>query len=67
MKEDEIENQVPFQILSLIRNLKDRTERTNTRSNYRSRLDLIRNVIDTAIMEYDLEMGTSAPKKRIRR
>ena len=53
---------VPFQVQTLITSLKDQKERVHVRGNYRMRLDAIKRAIDSAIMEYDREMGT-APQK----
>ena len=54
------ENQfdVPFQVQTLIASLKDKKERVHVRGNYRMRLEGIRRAIDTAISDYDTEMGT---------
>jgi hypothetical protein len=53
---------VPFQVQTLITSLKDQKERVHVRGNYRMRLDAIKRAIDSAILEYDREMGT-APQK----
>lgn len=52
---------VPFQVQSLITTLNDKNERVHIRGNYRQRLDGIRKVIDKAIFDYDVEMGTVQP------
>ena len=53
---------VPFQVQTLITSLKDQKERVHVRGNYRMRLDAIKRAIDSAILEYDREMGT-VPQK----
>lgn len=55
------ENQfdVPFQVQTLISSLKDKKERVHVRGNYRMRLEGIKKAIDSAITEYDTEMGTT--------
>lgn len=57
MKEEN-QFEVPFQVQTLIVSLKDKKERVHVRSNYRMRLDAIKNAIDKAISDYDIEMGT---------
>ena len=54
------ENQfdVPFQVQQLLSALKDKKERVHIRGNYRTRLDGIRRVIEKAITDYDVEMGS---------
>jgi len=42
----------------LIESLNNKQERVHIRGNYRMRLDGIRKAIDSAISEYDTEMGT---------
>lgn len=49
---------VPFQVQMVIDSLKNKNERPTIRGNYRMRLEGIRKAIDTAINEYDNEMGT---------
>ena len=56
--------EVPFQVQSLIVSLKNKKENVHVRGNYRMRLDAIKKAIDSAIQEYDVEMG-SATKGRI--
>jgi hypothetical protein len=60
------ENQfdVPFQVQQLLSALKDKKERVHVRGNYRMRLDAIKRAIDTAINDYDTEMGTANTFKR---
>ena len=60
------ENQfdVPFQVQQLLSALKDKKERVHVRGNYRMRLDAIKRAIDTAINDYDTEMGTPSFKRR---
>ena len=60
------ENQfdVPFQVQQLLVALKDKKERVHVRGNYRMRLDAIKRAIDTAINDYDTEMGTANTFKR---
>ena len=48
---------VPFQVQMVIDSLKNKNERPTIRGNYRMRLEGIRKAIDTAISEYDHEMG----------
>lgn len=57
MKEEN-QYQVPFQVQTLIESLKNKQERVHIRGNYRMRLEGIKKAIDTAITEYDTEMGT---------
>jgi len=60
------ENQfdVPFQVQQLLSALKDKKERVHVRGNYRMRLDAIKKAIDSAINDYDTEMGTANTFKR---
>ena len=60
------ENQfdVPFQVQQLLSALKDKKERVHVRGNYRMRLDAIKRAIDSAINDYDTEMGTANTFKR---
>ena len=60
------ENQfdVPFQVQTLISNLKDKNERVHVRGNYRMRLDGIRKAIEKAIIDYDAEMGNTVRKRK---
>lgn len=60
------ENQfdVPFQVQQLLIALGDKKERVHVRGNYRMRLESIKNVIDKAVREYDVEMGTTNNFKR---
>ena len=60
MKEEN-QFEVPFQVQTLIASLKNRQERVHIRGNYRQRLEGIRRAIDSAIFEYDTEMGTVQP------
>ena len=62
MKEEN-QFEVPFQVLTLIATLKDRNERVHVRGNYRNRLEAIRHVIDKALFDYDVEMGTVQPPR----
>ena len=55
--------EVPFQVLTLIATLKDKKERVHIRGNYRNRLEAIKHVIEKAITDYDVEMGTVNPSK----
>lgn len=57
MKDEQFD--VPFQIQTLIESLRNRNERVHIRGNYRQRLDQIKNAIDKAIKDYDIEMGTT--------
>ena len=60
------ENQfdVPFQVQNLIASLKDKKERVHIRGNYRTRLASIQRAIESAIVEYDNEMGVSNAVRR---
>ena len=49
---------VPFQVQMVIDSLRNKNERPSIRGNYRMRLEGIRKAIDTAINDYDTEMGT---------
>ena len=60
MKEEN-QFEVPFQVLTLIATLKDKKERVHIRGNYRNRLEAIKHVIDKAVYDYDVEMGTVQP------
>ena len=60
MKEEN-QFEVPFQVQTLIASLKNKQERVHIRGNYRQRLEGIRRAIDTAIYDYDTEMGTVQP------
>ena len=62
-KEENNQFDVPFQVQTLLEALRDRNERVHIRGNYRMRLDGIRRVIEKAITDYDVEMGTSQPSK----
>jgi hypothetical protein len=62
MKEEN-QYEVPFQVLTLINSMKDKNERVNIRSNYRTRLIGIQNAITMALNEYDYEMGNTQPLK----
>jgi hypothetical protein len=55
---------VPFQVQQLLSALKDKKERVHVRGNYRMRLDAIKRAIDSAINDYDTEMGTANTFKR---
>jgi 3-dehydroquinate dehydratase len=59
------ENQfdVPFQVEQLLTAMKDKKERVHIRGNYRQRLEGIKKAIDSAINDYDVEMGTTQPSK----
>ena len=61
MKEEKKQIDVPFQVQSLITSLRDKNERVHVRGNYRTRLYDIRQAIDKAIFDYDVEMGTTQP------
>ena len=63
MKEEN-QFEVPFQVQNLIVSLKDKKERVHVRGNYRMRLEGIRKAIDSAINEYDTEMGTVTTFRR---
>ena len=63
MKEEK-QFDVPFQVQQLLVALKDKKERVHVRGNYRMRLDAIKRAIDSAINDYDTEMGTVTLKRR---
>jgi hypothetical protein len=63
MKEDN-QFEVPFQVQQLLSALKDKKERVHVRGNYRMRLDAIKRAIDSAINDYDTEMGAAGTFKR---
>jgi hypothetical protein len=63
MKEEN-QFEVPFQVQQLLSALKDKKERVHVRGNYRMRLDAIKRAIDSAINDYDTEMGTANTFKR---
>jgi hypothetical protein len=63
MKEEN-QFEVPFQVQQLLSALKDKKERVHVRGNYRNRLDAIKRAIDSAINDYDTEMGTVNTFKR---
>jgi hypothetical protein len=64
MMKEENQFDVPFQVQQLLVALKDKKERVHVRGNYRMRLDAIKRAIDTAINDYDTEMGTANTFKR---
>lgn len=53
---------VPFQVQSLIDSLSNKKEGVYIRGNYRMRLEGIKNAIDKALSDYDIEMGNAPPK-----
>lgn len=57
------DNNVPFQVTNLIQAMSNKNEIPHIRSNYRLRLELIRQAIDKAITDYDIEMGTIQPPR----
>lgn len=57
------DNNVPFQVTNLIQAMSNKNEIPHIRSNYRLRLELIRQAIDKAIIDYDIEMGTIQPPR----
>ena len=66
MKDNQFE--IPFQIQTLIESMQNKKETEHIRNNYRMRLDSIRNAINRAILEHDLEMGTKTQNDgRVRR
>ena len=64
MMKEENQFDVPFQVQQLLSALKDKKERVHVRGNYRMRLDAIKKAIDSAINDYDTEMGTANTFKR---
>ena len=63
MKEEN-QFEVPFQVQMVIDSLKNKNERSSIRGNYRMRLEGIRKAIDSAINEYDTEMGSPSVFKK---
>ena len=59
---------IPFQVESIIKNLLDPKENIYIRSNYRQRLDIIREEISKAVEMYDkefnVEKAVNSHKKR---
>ena len=59
---------IPFQVESIIKNLLDPKENIYIRSNYRQRLDIIREEISKAVEMYDkefnVEQALNSHKKR---
>lgn len=55
---------VPWQVQTLILSLKDKRERVHIRGNYRMRLDSIKAAIESAINDYDREMGTPQVRRK---
>ena len=59
---------IPFQVESIIKNLLDPKENIYIRSNYRQRLDIIREEISKAVEMYDkefnVEKSVNSHKKR---
>ena len=62
MSEDN--SDVPFQVRQLMDAMKNKQERVNIRGNYRTRLLNIKEAIDHALKDYDLEMGAAQPLRR---
>jgi len=48
--------EIPFQIESIIKQMLDKNENVYVRGNFRSRLDVIRDVINKSIKKYDNEL-----------
>jgi hypothetical protein len=48
--------EIPFQIESIIKQMLDKNENVYVRGNFRSRLDVIRDVINQSIKKYDNEL-----------
>lgn len=61
MKDENLD--VPWQVQTLILSLRDR-ERVHIRGNYRMRLDSIKAAIESAINDYDREMGTPQVRRK---
>jgi len=64
MMKEENQFEVPFQVQQLLSALKDKKERVHIRGNYRMRLEAIKNAIEKAVKDYDVEMGTVSSFKR---
>ncbi len=62
MKDENLD--VPWQVQTLILSLKDKRERVHIRGNYRMRLDSIKAAIESAINDYDREMGTPQVRRK---
>lgn len=62
---------VPFQVQKLIEDMLNNKENIHVRSNYRSRLVQIRDVIDRSVRVYDNELGkanaTLKTRKHVRK
>lgn len=64
-----IQNDIPFQVESLIKQMLDKNEKLHVRTNFRNRLDSIRDALNASIKEFDNELFISniqkvGPKKR---
>lgn len=55
---------IPFQVESIIKNLLDPKENIYIRSNYRQRLDIIREEISKAVEMYDKEFNVEQAVNR---
>jgi len=55
---------LPFQVENLINQMLDKKENVHIRSNYRLRLELIRDVINKSLKKFDDEMFMGAPMKK---
>lgn len=62
MKDENLD--VPWQVQTLILSLRDKRERVHIRGNYRMRLDSIKAAIESAINDYDREMGTPQVRRK---
>jgi hypothetical protein len=58
-----VNTEIPFQLEQIIKSLGDTRENIHIRGNYRTRLSLIRDILDTAIMKYDDELFLTNTKK----
>ena len=61
MMKEENQYEIPFQVQTLIESLKNKQERVHVRGNYRQRLQGIKNAVERAIYDYDVEMGNVQP------
>ena len=58
---------LPFQVENLIDQMLDKKENVHIRSNYRVRLELIRDAINKSLKKFDDEVFMSAPIKKRKR
>ena len=66
MKEVKETFDLPFQVENLIMNMLDKNEKPHIRSNYRMRLESIRDTIDLSLKKFDGDMFSFQPKRKSR-